>query len=92
MLQPADSYDAAYGAFRWRIPARFNIGVDVCDKWAHEGDKLALILETAQGAVETFSFARLKALSDRFAIPLTATGKIMRRVLRDRPVDGGGGE
>ena len=47
MLQPADSYDAAYGGFRWRLPA--------------------LIQETAKGAVETFRFARLKALPDRFA-------------------------
>lgn len=49
MLQPADSYDAAYGGFRWRLPA--------------------LIQETAKGAVETFSFARLKALR-RTASPM----------------------
>ncbi len=74
MLQPGDSYEALYGGFRWEIPAAFNIGVDVCDKWAHDVDKLALIHETADGAVETYSFARLKALSDRFANALRGLG------------------
>ena len=74
MRQPGDSYEALYGGFRWDIPAAFNIGVDVCDKWAHEGDRLALIHETADGAVETYSFARLKALSDRFANALRGLG------------------
>ena len=74
MLQPGDSYDAVYGGFRWDIPARYNIGVDVCDKWAGDGDRLALIHETADGAVQTFSFARLKNLSDRFANALRHLG------------------
>ena len=74
MLQPGDSYDEVYGDFRWDIPARYNIGVDVCDKWAGRGDRLALIHETAQGAVETYSFDRLKSLSDRFAGALRRLG------------------
>ena len=69
-----DSYDAVYGGFRWDIPARFNIGVDVCDKWAGRGDRLALIHETAEGRVETYSFATLKSLSDRFANALRGLG------------------
>ena len=74
MLQPGDSYDEVYGDFRWDIPARYNIGVDICDKWAGRGDRLALIHETAQGAVETYSFDRLKSLSDRFAGALRRLG------------------
>ncbi len=74
MLQPGDSYDSVYGGFRWDIPERYNIGVDVCDKWAGHGDRLALIHETADGAVETYSFARLKDLSDRLANALRRLG------------------
>ena len=76
MLQPGDSYDALYRDFRWDIPARYNIGVDICDKWVNdgEGDRLALIHEAAHGAVETYSFARLKSLSDRFADALRGLG------------------
>ncbi len=74
MLQPGDSYQSVYGGFRWNVPAAFNIGVDVCDKWAGQKDRLALIHETAQGSVENFSFARLKSLSDRFANALRHLG------------------
>lgn len=76
MRKGGDSYDAVYRDFRWDIPARYNIGVDICDKWVAkgEGDRLALIHETADGAVETYSFARLKSLSDRFACALRRLG------------------
>ncbi len=34
MLQRADSYADLLEKFRWRIPARYNIGTDVCDRHA----------------------------------------------------------
>ena len=74
MLERADSYDELRSGFRWRIPARYNIGVDACDKWAGDADRLALIHEDEAGRVETFTFARLKELSDRFANALGGLG------------------
>ncbi len=74
MLERRETYDEVYGAFRWRIPARYNIGVDACDKWAGDADRLALIHEDESGRVETFTFARLKELSDRFANALGGLG------------------
>ncbi len=74
MLERRETYDEVRAAFRWRIPARYNIGVDACDKWAGEADRLALIHEDETGRVETYSFARLKALSDRFANALGGLG------------------
>ena len=43
MLTQGKSYDEVRRRFRWRIPARYNIGVDVCDKWADEPGRTALI-------------------------------------------------
>jgi hypothetical protein len=59
MLRPADTYADMVAAFRWEIPARYNIGVDVADKHVRDerGDQLALIYESESGAVERFSFA-----------------------------------
>ena len=74
MLERRETYDEVRSAFRWRIPARYNIGVDACDKWAGEADRLALIHEDEVGRVETFTFARLKELSDRFANALGSLG------------------
>ncbi len=34
VLPGARDYEALRRSFRWRIPANFNIGVDVCDRWA----------------------------------------------------------
>ena len=38
-----NNYDDIYRQFRWHVPARFNIGVDICDRWAvSEPDRLAI--------------------------------------------------
>jgi hypothetical protein len=43
-------YDQLAAAFAWDVPRHYNIGVDVCDKWAHEpsgvsqGDRVAILL------------------------------------------------
>jgi len=34
LLGTARDYDALYRSFRWRVPPQYNIGVDVCDRWA----------------------------------------------------------
>jgi hypothetical protein len=36
-------------AFSWDIPGHYNIGVDVCDKWAHEPGRIALIHKPPAG-------------------------------------------
>jgi acetyl-CoA synthetase len=74
MLTPAASYDALQRAFRWEIPAQYNIGVDVCDRHATGERRLALVVQGEDGAVQRFSFDDIKALSNRFANVLTAHG------------------
>ena len=34
LLPAIRDYDELCRAFRWRVPARYNIGIDVCDRWA----------------------------------------------------------
>ncbi len=78
LLTPAKSYQEVQAQFRWRVPARDNIGRDVCDKWAGEADRLALIHKTASGPrgarVERYSFRELKRLSNQLANGLAARG------------------
>ncbi|MBP0599889.1 acyl-CoA synthetase [Herbaspirillum sp. LeCh32-8] len=69
------TYEAIASAFRWNIPEHYNIGVDVCDKWAvREPDRLALIHIERDGAVREYSFGRLRTLSNRMANLLRAHG------------------
>ena len=51
MLPPGRDYDEIYRAFRWQVPAEFNIGVEVCDRWAErDPGKLAIVAVGADGA------------------------------------------
>jgi acetyl-CoA synthetase len=74
MLPAADSYETLAAAFSWQVPARYNIGVDACDKWADGSGRLALIYETREGLETRFTFDDLKALSNQFANALARAG------------------
>ncbi|MFG1298742.1 AMP-binding protein [Xanthobacter sp. V3C-3] len=74
MLVPAADYDGLIRAFSWAIPARFNMGVACADAHADGSGKPALIFVEETGAVRTYSFDQLAALTNRFANALTARG------------------
>lgn len=74
MLKPGKTYDEVYEAFRWDIPEFYNIGVDICDKWAHQRYRLALIFENEKGHVQQYTFWDLRRLSNRFANGLITHG------------------
>jgi acetyl-CoA synthetase len=72
MLKRGADYDAVYGSFAWKVPEFYNIGVDICDKWAGQRHRLALIYENDQGRTEQYAFWDLKRLSNQLANALTA--------------------
>ncbi len=74
MLNPGNSYEEVYRSFRWQIPDLYNIGVDICDKNAHKGQRTALIYEKDTGEVEIFTFQDLKRFSNRLANAFDALG------------------
>ena len=69
-----NSYEEIVSRFRWDIPERFNIGVDVCDVHADGTGRLALIADDLESPARTYSFDELKALSNRVANTLAAYG------------------
>src|SRR6516164_9159675 len=75
VLPAARDYGALYRSFRWQIPAHYNIGVDVCDRWA-EIDPLrtAIFNLGADGAVEEVSYGALREASNRLANALAVRG------------------
>jgi acetyl-CoA synthetase len=73
MLKPGKTYEDVYNAFRWQIPEFYNIGVDICDKWADQGNRLALIYEDENGRIDRYTFRDLKNLSNKLANGLQAT-------------------
>jgi acetyl-CoA synthetase len=66
------TYEEAVAAHEWRVPERYNIAVDCCDK--HPTDKLAMIHEDFEGTVRRIRWGELQEWSNRFANVLRARG------------------
>src|SRR3954447_8414554 len=66
------SYEEAVAQHEWRVPERYNIAQDVCDK--HPADKLAMIHEDFEGNVREVRWGELQEMSNRFANVLRAHG------------------
>jgi acetyl-CoA synthetase len=75
MLPESRTYEEMYRQFRWRVPAQFNIGVEVCDRWAErDPDKLALVAVSQDGRSQDVSYGWLRDTSNRLANALAAHG------------------
>src|SRR5829696_9112304 len=75
MLAPASDYDSLVAAFRWRIPERYNSGVDVCDRWAAaEPERPAVLDVGADGRVATLTYGALRDGSNRLANAIAERG------------------
>ncbi|MCX7339130.1 MAG: acyl-CoA synthetase [Hyphomicrobiales bacterium] len=75
MLPDIRDFDRLTRDFRWRIPHRYNIGVDVCDRWAAADPARVAVIEAGlDGSAATFSYGEMKDQSDRLANGLRARG------------------
>ena len=66
------TYEEAVANHEWRVPERYNIAEDVCDK--HPAGKLAMIHEHFDGTVREVRWGELQELSNRFANVLRGLG------------------
>ena len=74
MLERGDSFAVIRDRFRWDIPARYNMGVDVCDRWADAcPDQVAIIHDDGE-TQEAFTYRRLRARSNQLANLLASLG------------------
>ncbi|MER1941529.1 acyl-CoA synthetase [Castellaniella sp. FW104-16D08] len=74
MLQARDDYAQTYQGFSWQVPAHYNIGTDVCDRWADGSGRLALIVDHGDAPSDRYTFDQLKQWSDQLALALRAKG------------------
>ena len=68
------TYDEICARFRWSLPARFNIGVEVCDVHADGTGRPALIYDDLESPATTCSFDQLRTLTNQAANMLAAHG------------------
>lgn len=77
VLKRLADYDALYRQFRWPVPAIYNIGVEICDRWADvEPRRIALIDAHADGRCDEISYGALRDTSNRLANALRAFGVV----------------
>ncbi len=75
ILPHLSDYDAICHQFRWPAPATYNIGVEVCDRWAAAAPaRTALIHSHADGRCDEISYGALRDASNRLANALRALG------------------
>src|ERR1700694_5616207 len=75
VLPRVKDYDTLYRQFRWQVPARYNIGVDVCDRWAQaEPGRLAIVHVRPDGGEDAITYGWLRETSNRLANVLRAHG------------------
>jgi acetyl-CoA synthetase len=76
MLHAASSYTALRESFAWDIPKQYNMGVDVCDKWALKEPDRTAIIDLSGEARRDVSFDELQRLSNQLATHLKSLGVV----------------
>ena len=72
---PLRTYDAIRAEFRWRIPARFNIGTATIGRNADRRPGGTALIEVGEdGAVRRWTFWELRRLANKLSNVLTAQG------------------
>ena len=61
------SFDALRSGLPWNVPERFNIGVDVCDRWADIAADNPAIIAYENDTAQVTTFGTLKQLSNAMA-------------------------
>ncbi len=71
----ADHHAALHAAFRWKVPARFNIADVCCARWARRTpDAVAIHWAHEDGRRGRVSYAQLQAMAERLSAVLAARG------------------
>lgn len=77
-LPDCDDVQRLHKTFRWSIPTHYNIGVDICDRWAAlDASRPAIVDATGDGPAIVTTFADLRAQSNQLARGLRCLG-VMR--------------
>jgi acetyl-CoA synthetase len=75
VLTRLGNYDTLYRQFRWPTPATYNIGVEVCDRWADlDPGRTALIDAHGDGHCDEIGYGELRDRSNRLANVLRGLG------------------
>lgn len=67
MLSLFQTYEEAFSDFQWEFPKGYNMGWDVCDKWADAEPDRTAIIDLTSGTRKDVPFSELKSKSNQLA-------------------------
>jgi acetyl-CoA synthetase len=74
-MKTPDHHAALHAAFRWQVPARFNIAEVCCRRWARRTPRaVAIRWEHEDGRVAAYTYGELQQAADRLANALRRLG------------------
>lgn len=74
MTDVPDRWRETWEAFRWNVPADFNVAHWACRRWADEPDRVALHWEDESGETRSHTFRELMLAANRLSNALAALG------------------
>jgi acetyl-CoA synthetase len=74
LLQRGKTYEEIYQGFKWSIPTQYNIADDVCDRWAGDPARVALVYEDKAKQVHRYTFAQIQTAANQWANTLYGLG------------------
>jgi len=74
LLKRRSTYEEVCNNFKWNIPTYYNIADDVCDRWAADTGRIALVYEDAQKKRRTYTFSDVHKYANQLANTLRAFG------------------
>ncbi|MBV9362028.1 MAG: AMP-binding protein [Betaproteobacteria bacterium] len=69
-----DRYAELYRAYRWDVPARYNMAHICCGQWAGDRNRFALYWEDESGATAAYSFWDIQNAANRLSNALAGLG------------------
>lgn len=73
-LDMGTDYATMHRDFFWEVPQRYNIGVDVCGRWAGDRSRFALYTEDDRGVTSAWTFWDIQQAANRLSNVLAALG------------------
>lgn len=61
------SYEELYRDFEWGVPDQFNLAATTCDRWADDGERVAMYTRDREGSDESYTFRGLRSRANRLA-------------------------
>lgn len=74
LLTRGTTYEEVYGNFKWDIPEHYNIANDVCDRWADDDGRVALVYEDSNKDVRTYTFADIRKYANQLVNTFASLG------------------